>query len=389
MGESFVAEAAERGYPANWTGGDALNEETNIDLSAFKEINSDITHDELIKEMIDELSGRHINNWIISSQIPNNSGGSYSGEILNNLSLNDEDLKCYFFHKFHEEHFSLRFFLETLKRCGLPFSCHYTDSWVIWDEEKNATAVSQQKHKGNYVYFRKNAALDEGDKIYAEKIIERLLITTDHGQKAVLIRREDEKGLREGRPIEFVNYDEISIKDFDGFVLAYINASGRIKTIPLEVAAYSLKNNVLPTRAATYYFDRDGLVSFLNKAYLRICAFRMAAQTHPLRLRFFRKLPCGTILQPFLYAQPSLQRLGVEPGKDQALFVAKKISFMPPCYITTGLHPFDNDSAYYLNEFNHLVTTQEYYEKAVRVIYENNLMIDYERSGAGIIEVDE
>ena len=268
-----------------------------------------------------------------------------------------------------DHEFSARCLMDILRDTGLPF---YYDGEggrgpIVWDDGSNTLRV--------HSYCRVTTTDIEAKNYYEEKdmemshLLSRCRITSDHGQKPLLISRELGNLVKDGQQVEFQRPEFIDQSRFDQYELAFLDASGSVQTIALDRAA-RLKIPI-HTRTCIYDVHEDGLITRFNYAYLLGSAFKLAATVPPKRMGCFQIKSSGTIFQPSIVG---LELPGIiTTGSTQELVdsLRSQTEKAGDVYLTSGLHPFDEYSHTRILGYEHWVTTLELYEKAVKKIEES------------------
>ncbi|TNF06911.1 MAG: hypothetical protein EP323_04110 [Gammaproteobacteria bacterium] len=303
---------------------------------APRKIELHITEEELIEDLARDLFVDAFSS-IEHYRTPN---GYEGDEFSDGLGLdNKSELRdnCYLefrSYKHEETEVSLPVLSRVLKRTGLPIKDRNADNWFVWNNKSKRFEAAYQPF---YWRERKRGAKTFGiirapaniegllqDSAANDRLLARTLITTNHGQKPLLVHHRDINALILKEPVPFTLPGLIDEEDLDQYVLAYYNNAGEIRAIPLPDALYH--NRHIATRSGTYQQVHDGLRNLYRYPNLHRNAFTMALEGGEPALTYFRLKPAGTIYEP------AIEQI---PAKDRTRYPADEI------LITTGGHPLE------------------------------------------------
>jgi hypothetical protein len=378
MPESFVQDAAAMGYPPDWDGsGEARQEPAREikELSEISEVESDLSFDELsevvLKAALDIWFIQKLN---LCSQRYGPSGSPFPGvipvEAFDGVTLQDLDLHDQYLEiaaevraEMRECLIPLRLLIEVLRETGAPF--YYPEDpggWVAWNDEEECLSLvlGGNRDEPTRRMWRESDVSENS----VQMLISRCRVTTDHGQKPLLVHLHDVERVKAGAPVPFRHLSSLSWEALDMYALAFVGSSGSVRTVALQRAAE--ESGEIPTRCGTYIAVSGGLRAEFEYGRLLVDAFHLAVSVPPHRMGCFRMLVSGTIFQPSLVAHriPDFRRKMDAPTAVREL--KEFTDALGSVYLTSGLPPFDQYTKSILSQHDHLVTTPELYERAVR-----------------------
>ena len=390
MPESFVQDAWDMGYPPDWDGS-SPKREIYIDPKKVTEIISDISAEDLKTSILRNIWEEQFHSIQLVNQCYRGDG-FIPISSLDGLNEDSKHLHAYYFKCFLESHgeceFSARFLMKILRDKEIPFIFQGEDNgWIVWSNHSNSLRVHQPETSILIKNIQDLRAKEyQGKDPQAVNILSRCQISTDHGQKPILVLKSEVGHLIAGNHASFKHPEYIKHSQTNKYTLAFLDSSGSVNTIDLDRAT-RLRMKI-HTRSCTYEIKEDGIHSTFNHAYLYTNAFILASKVHPNHMGCFQYLPSGTIYQSSIITRDIPEIKYSTTGKEVALAMALNVRShtekLGKIYLTNGLHPLDEYIQQFLPNHFHCVTTPELYEKAVKKILACGFCLNVDRNNVSV-----
>lgn len=378
MPESFVQDAADRGYPPDWDG-ITHKRELYIDPSSVEEVTSTLSFAELKQIILRNI-------WEDCFYSLNFRNQCYKGEgftpisVLDGLTPESENLHVYCFDCITDtdHYFSARILMEVLRESGLPLLCEGDGGgWVAWDSQ-TATIRVDDVGSSRTIEDIRAEQYAKSDRAIANLLL-RSHVTSDHGQKPLLIAKGQASQINDGLPIEFLRPEFIPTEDLDLYEVAFLNSAGVLQILPLERLVKH--RQPIYTRCCTYDIHPLGIRTRLDEATLIAGAYKIATSVNPNNMGCYRIVGTGSIFQSAIFPVelPTIYHsLSVEsPTLEAIQKLQEHMNSLGACYLTTALHPLESYSLSRIQNYNHWVTRIDLYEKAVQTIEANDFHINF------------
>lgn len=255
------------------------------------------------------------------------------------------------------EHFTSDSFLAAcLRKSGCPaFIGEYVNGWVAWDDGEQCLRTGPSRAKSAAGWFdRKKAMRDQlrtdSNEGRLLNFMKRCELSTDHGKKPILIRREDIDQALCGNPFDVPFPRTIEPTELERYVLAFHDASGSVRFITLsDIVALGLP---VHARNVTYYEYKDGLYPDITRAALVANGFLLATQGETSKFQYFRVRSRASVFESVIEriqgpTNPTFYT-SMKGAPNRALSTARDIvkwsrQEMDSIYITDGRHPLDSE----------------------------------------------
>jgi len=188
--------------------------------------------------------------------------------------------------------------IDATRESGVPLFTEYGE-WLAWDVRE--LRLKHPTRPLDWLWKEACAAVPPDNlserQLRIVSLLRDAVLSPDHGKKPVLLRREFLQDAIQCREFAFEGPRLILPSEFDDHVLAYYDASGSPRSLPLGDAA--MLGLPIATRHGAYTIDRaDGaLTPCINEAKLLAAAFSIATTASPTQFGWFAARERGTIFQ--------------------------------------------------------------------------------------------
>lgn len=344
MGESFVEDAAGRGFPPDWDGGNSSYKPPNKET--FKETVSTRS----VEWLTDKLERNAVHP---GAGLPDCYASQFSFEVFNPMiTYNDGEMQCSAFDGISakdpeirffsvemtgdgfRETFCFRDFLEGMKSARVPVSVTNVEGDdLFWDSSSQTLRLFSY---GQRISDDFASNVDTPSK--RDIFFERCIVSDDYGRKPLLVSKQDFFGDKTLEKFRFHPPDKVSTGEMDNYVLVYHDRSGRIRSSRIDPSL-----NQLVTRGARYFRTEFGLESELQESHLQANAYKMVCGISPENLSCYTRKEEGTIFEPvFSRVRSPGMLFPTQLGNEMSLEYAQKFIGLlgqDGGLITSGAHP--------------------------------------------------
>ncbi len=326
-------------------------------------------------------------------------GASYELEAFDERP--DEALPNLYLIIHHENEVDATELIEVLRSSRLPL---LTDEgcWIAWDDHDERLRVNVSRlaldHEWQKCRLRwSDRSMDEAEE-EAYRVLHRAFLSADPGTNPLLLHQDAlEEGMHR-REVDLLLPTRIPRDAIDRHALAYVDAAGQTRSMPLSLAARL--GFPVCTRLGTYRWSYEGdLVPEFHSALLLAGAFILARSCNPNQFSWFICRERGSLFHPAIERIEAPHRWSVEESfrtqkprfghggptpprinaytadqRGAAHEIAVRISEwsstqLGPVYLTAGEHPLHAQA----------VTTPELYEHAMYVLSANGYLVEFDR----------
>ena len=296
MGESFAADAAARGYSADWDGDHSVSRRRSI-----REIVSEKSVDWLVRAMLKNVYRAPL---VLGSGFDSQmrrQGHDYTDgdyffpeELLQGPQEGIPESEYYVI--YGKVTFRLRDFIAALRQAGLPVSVsgpNVRGHYFIWDAQTQKVRICPEG------WFKGGQT---------PEFIRKSWTTVDHCRKLALVKKDQKFSYQPGEQIQHLTPDFIPSQNIDDYHLVYHDRCGVIKSI--ELSEFWRLKAPLVTRNCIYACGDHGYESYFSDCYLFANALRIFYETPPNGLQLYLRKEQGTIFEP------GFERISVEMDGD-------------------------------------------------------------------------
>jgi len=373
MGESFVEDSAERGFPPDWDGGN----------SSYKPPNKDTSKETVSTRSVDWLTDKLERNAIhpgaglpdcgasqfsfeVSNPMITHDHGEIQSSAFDGISANDPQIRFFSVQMNGDgfrEKFCFRDFLEGMKRARVPVSVINDEGDdLFWDSTSQTLRLFSY---GQRISEDFASGIENPSK--KDTFFERCIVSDDYGRKPLLVNKLNFFGDKALQQFRFDLPDKISADAIDNYVLVYHDRSGRIRSSRIDPNL-----NQLVTRGGRYFRTKFGLESELQKSHLQSNAYKMVCGIAPENLSCYARKKEGTIFEPvFSRVRSPGMLIPTQLGNEMSLEYARKFigllgqdgglitSGAHPCELSgnrvMGLKTYQTTPCHYLSALKHLI----------------------------------